>query len=115
MRTIDMRDDPGSLQDNVVPALARRPDESTRESPIVLGDARVIAPRDRKAVSVRAWHEHRKGQFWVAPLIVIHVVHVEEPAVTIPGWQVSSGLPTVVPYGAPRLARATGQWPAVHS
>src|SRR5436190_22141504 len=85
MRTIDMRDDPGSLQDNVVPALARRPDESTRESPIVLGDARVIAPRDRKAVSVRAWHEHRKGQFWVAPLIVIHVVHVEEPAVTIPG------------------------------
>jgi YVTN family beta-propeller protein len=35
-------------------------------------------------------------------------------AVTIPGWQVSSGLPTVVPYGAPRLARATGQWPAVH-
>src|SRR5215470_13308554 len=35
-------------------------------------------------------------------------------AVTIPGWQVSSGLPTVVPYGAPHLARATGQWPAVH-
>ena len=34
-------------------------------------------------------------------------------AVTIPGWQVSSGLPTVVPYGAPRLSRATGQWPAV--
>src|SRR5262252_6241736 len=34
-------------------------------------------------------------------------------AVTIPGWQVSSGLPTVVPYGAPHLARATGQWPAV--
>src|SRR5215467_823918 len=35
-------------------------------------------------------------------------------AVTIPGWQVSSGLPTVVPYGAPHLSRATGQWPAVH-
>src|SRR5215472_9118817 len=34
-------------------------------------------------------------------------------AVTIPGWQVSSGLPTVVPYGAPHLAPATGQWPAV--
>src|SRR5215831_14664393 len=34
-------------------------------------------------------------------------------AVTIPGWQVSSGLPTVVPYGAPHLSRATGQWPAV--
>ena len=30
-------------------------------------------------------------------------------AVTIPGWQVSSGLPTVVPYGAPHLAPATGQ------
>jgi YVTN family beta-propeller protein len=35
-------------------------------------------------------------------------------AVTIPGWQVSSGLPTVVPYGVPNLAPATGQWPAVH-
>ena len=35
-------------------------------------------------------------------------------AVTIPGWQVSSGLPTVVPYGAPHLSRATGQEPAVH-
>ena len=35
-------------------------------------------------------------------------------AVTIPGWQVASGLPTVVPYGAPNLAPATGQWPAVH-
>jgi YVTN family beta-propeller protein len=34
-------------------------------------------------------------------------------AVTILGWQVSSGLPTVVPYGAPHLSRATGQWPAV--
>ncbi|HYA51437.1 MAG TPA: alkaline phosphatase family protein, partial [Streptosporangiaceae bacterium] len=34
-------------------------------------------------------------------------------AVTIPGWRVSSGLPTVVPYGAPHLSRATGQWPAV--
>jgi YVTN family beta-propeller protein len=35
-------------------------------------------------------------------------------AVTIPGWQVSSGLPTVVPYGAPHLAPATGHGPAVH-
>ena len=35
-------------------------------------------------------------------------------AVTIPGWQVSSGLPTVVPYGAPHLSPATGQGPAVH-
>jgi YVTN family beta-propeller protein len=34
-------------------------------------------------------------------------------AVTIPGWQVSGGLPTVVPYGAPHLSRVTGQWPAV--
>jgi YVTN family beta-propeller protein len=34
-------------------------------------------------------------------------------AVTIPGWQVSSGLPTVVHYGVPRLSPATGQWPAV--
>jgi YVTN family beta-propeller protein len=35
-------------------------------------------------------------------------------AVTIPGWQVSSGLPTVVPYGAPHLSPATGQGPAVY-
>jgi hypothetical protein len=35
-------------------------------------------------------------------------------AVTIPGWQVSTGLPTVVPYGAPHLSPATGQGPAVH-
>ena len=35
-------------------------------------------------------------------------------AVTIPGWQVSGGLPTVVPYGAPHLSPATGQWPALH-
>src|SRR5215831_9877635 len=34
-------------------------------------------------------------------------------AVTIPGWQVSSGLPTVVHYGVPHLAQATGRWPAV--
>ena len=32
-------------------------------------------------------------------------------AVTIPGWQVSSGLPTVVHYGVPHLAQATGRWP----
>jgi YVTN family beta-propeller protein len=34
-------------------------------------------------------------------------------AVTIPGWQVSSGLPTVVRYGTPRFPRDTGRWPAV--
>jgi YVTN family beta-propeller protein len=34
-------------------------------------------------------------------------------AVTIPGWQVASGLPTVVHYGVPHLAQATGRWPAV--
>jgi Phosphoesterase family len=34
-------------------------------------------------------------------------------AVTIPGWQVSSGLPTVVHYGVPHLAAATGKGPAV--
>jgi YVTN family beta-propeller protein len=34
-------------------------------------------------------------------------------AVTIPGWQVASGLPTVVHYGVPHLAPATGRWPAV--
>src|SRR5215471_781394 len=34
-------------------------------------------------------------------------------AVTIPGWQVSRGLPTVVHYGVQHLAQATGRWPAV--
>ena len=34
-------------------------------------------------------------------------------AVTIPGWQVVSGLPTVVRYGTRRLPGATGRWPAV--
>jgi len=34
-------------------------------------------------------------------------------AVTIPGWQVSAGLPTVVHYGVPHLSPATGRWPAV--
>jgi hypothetical protein len=33
--------------------------------------------------------------------------------VTIPGWQVASGLPTVVHYGVPHLAPATGRGPAV--
>ena len=33
-------------------------------------------------------------------------------AVTIPGWRVTSGLPTVVRYGTPRFPRA-GRWPAV--
>jgi YVTN family beta-propeller protein len=33
-------------------------------------------------------------------------------AVTIPGWRVASGLPTVVRYGTPRFPRA-GRWPAV--
>ena len=32
-------------------------------------------------------------------------------AVTIPGWQVSGGLPTVVHYGVPHLAPATGKCP----
>lgn len=32
-------------------------------------------------------------------------------AVTIPGWRVTSGLPTVVRYGTPRFPRA-GRWPA---
>lgn len=36
-------------------------------------------------------------------------------AVTIPGWQVVSGLPTVVRYGTPRFPAATGRQPAVRS
>jgi YVTN family beta-propeller protein len=32
--------------------------------------------------------------------------------VTIPGWQVSAGLPTVVRYGTPGFPAATGKWPA---
>jgi YVTN family beta-propeller protein len=34
-------------------------------------------------------------------------------SVTIPGWQVASGLPTVVRYGTPGFPRATGRWPLV--
>src|SRR5262249_59327194 len=34
-------------------------------------------------------------------------------SVTIPGWDVSSGLPTVVRYGTRHFPRATGRWPAV--
>jgi YVTN family beta-propeller protein len=34
-------------------------------------------------------------------------------SVTIPGWQVSSGLPTVVRYGTSHFPGVTGQWPAV--
>ena len=33
-------------------------------------------------------------------------------AVTIPGWQVSAGLPTVVGYGTAGFPRAAGAWPA---
>jgi hypothetical protein len=32
-------------------------------------------------------------------------------SVTIPGWQVVSGLPTAVRYGTPRFPPATGRWP----
>ena len=36
-------------------------------------------------------------------------------SVTIPGWQVASGLPTTVRYGSSaRFPQATGQWPTVH-
>jgi YVTN family beta-propeller protein len=34
-------------------------------------------------------------------------------SVTIPGWQVASGLPTVVRYGTPGFPDATKRWPAV--
>ena len=34
-------------------------------------------------------------------------------SVTIPGWQVASGLPTVARYGTRHFPRATGKWPAV--
>ncbi len=34
-------------------------------------------------------------------------------SVTIPGWQVSSGLPTVVRYGTTHFPVAIGEWPAV--
>jgi len=33
-------------------------------------------------------------------------------AVTIPGWQVATGLPTVVQYGTAGFPRAAGAWPA---
>ena len=33
-------------------------------------------------------------------------------AVTIPGWQVQAGLPTVVTYGTPGFPKAAGGWPA---
>src|ERR1700728_118831 len=33
-------------------------------------------------------------------------------AVTIPGWQVAEGLPTVVRYGTSGFPRAAGTWPA---
>jgi YVTN family beta-propeller protein len=32
-------------------------------------------------------------------------------SVTIPGWQIAGGLPTVVRYGTPGFPRATGRWP----
>src|SRR5215469_15414618 len=34
-------------------------------------------------------------------------------SVTIPGWRVTSGLPTVVRYGTPGFPSATKRWPAV--
>ena len=34
-------------------------------------------------------------------------------SVTIPGWQVASGLPTAVRYGTPRFPPAAGRWPLV--
>lgn len=34
-------------------------------------------------------------------------------SLTIPGWQVASGLPTVVRYGTARFPRPTGHWPAM--
>src|SRR5690348_11049907 len=34
-------------------------------------------------------------------------------SVTIPGWQVASGLPTVVRYGTPGFPGATKRWPAL--
>src|SRR5215472_6197972 len=34
-------------------------------------------------------------------------------SVTIPGWQVASGLPTVVRYGTPGFPRVNGRWPGV--
>ena len=34
-------------------------------------------------------------------------------SITIPGWQVSSGLPTVVRYGTGHFPVATGRWPAL--
>src|ERR1700722_4277811 len=34
-------------------------------------------------------------------------------SVTIPGWQVASGLPTVVRYGTTHFPVATGEWAAV--
>jgi YVTN family beta-propeller protein len=34
-------------------------------------------------------------------------------SVTIPGWQVVSGLPTAVRYGTPRFPPPTGRWPMV--
>ena len=33
-------------------------------------------------------------------------------AVTIPGWQVLTGLPSVVTYGTPGFPRSAGAWPA---
>src|SRR5580692_2064487 len=33
-------------------------------------------------------------------------------AVTIPGWQVATGLPTVVRYGTSGFPKASGAWPA---
>src|SRR5580658_4437458 len=33
-------------------------------------------------------------------------------AVTIPGWQVAAGIPTVVRYGTAGFPRAAGAWPA---
>jgi YVTN family beta-propeller protein len=34
-------------------------------------------------------------------------------SVTIPGWQIAGGLPTVVRYGTPGFPRPTGRWPLV--
>ena len=34
-------------------------------------------------------------------------------SVTIPGWQIAGGLPTVVRYGTPGFPQATGRWPLV--
>ena len=104
----------GPAQASVAGRVAAAPDTAARRAQAIAVTARTAEAPDTAA---RQYTSTRPGaNLMLNPGAQAGAFSVQGwDAVTIPGWQILSGLPTVVRYGTPHFPPTTGRWPALRS